>query len=80
MDEKEKLKNINDLNYTRLLNWENIIFWIFGGAIIATAFADKIPGNLNRGGLIFLLSLFLIITFNVNNKKVNKILKDITKI
>ncbi len=49
MDERDKLKNLKDLQYSRILNYQNLIVASAAGAIITAMFAEYLPSNLDRG-------------------------------
>ena len=69
IDEREKEKNIKDLEYNHILNKQNIFVIILGTAVISTILGDKIPENITKGGLIlaFILGIILSLLHYVKN-------------
>ncbi len=59
-DEKDKEKNIKDLEYNHLLNKQNIFLGLIGTAIISVVLTEKIPEILNVTKNELLLFLFAI--------------------
>ena len=80
MDAKDKIKNIKDLQHNRVLNYQNLFVAMLGGAIIATAFAEKIPFGVSKTLLIILFSFLLFVSLVGTNLKIRKIIKDVEDI
>ena len=49
-DEKLKLKNIKDLEYSHLLNKQNVFLIMFGTAIISIILSDQVPEDITKWG------------------------------
>lgn len=56
-EDRQKLKNVKDLEYSRLLNNQNIILVLIGTFMISVFLIDKLPSNISRTDiLLFLIS------------------------
>ena len=53
MNEAEKKKNLNDLEYNHILSKQNIALVLVGTAVLYTIFTERLPSNVSRGNLIF---------------------------
>ena len=82
MEKEEKLKNLKDLEYSRWLNLENIIFALIGGAIIAVILTkpEDLPADLNKSQMLFFLISSIFATIFIVSKKLEQILDAIKKI
>ncbi|MBI2628645.1 hypothetical protein HYW74_01015 [Candidatus Pacearchaeota archaeon] len=78
MDEKQKIKNLKDLEYNHILNKQNIALVLIGTAMIYTLFTEKLPQNLTRGYLLLFLLIMGIVFLWYFGRELNKIKEDIT--
>ena len=79
-DEKEKLKNIKDLEYNHLLNKQNVFLIVLATAIISIILSEKFPENLTKWGLVLACILAIIISLLYYSKKLEDKLNEIEKI
>ena len=79
-DEKEKLKNIKDLEYNHILNKQNIVLGFVGTAIISVLLSEKMPQNLSKWDIIFFLIIGGIISLIIFSKQLSKLIEDIREI
>ena len=79
-DEKQKLKNIKDLEYNHLLNKQNVFLIVLATAIISITLSEKLPENLTKWGLVLACILITIISLIHCSKKLEDKLTEIEKI
>ena len=80
VSEREKDKNIKDLEYNHLLNKQNIFVIILGTAIISIILSDKIPENITKGGLILAFILGIILSLLHYSKELGDKIEEIKRI
>ena len=80
MDEREKLKNLKDLEYNKVLNHQNVFLVLIGTSMLTILVQDSLPSDLNKGSLFMALILILILVIEHYNNKLNKIIDEIKEI
>lgn len=85
MENKEKLKNIKDLEYNRLLNLENILLAFIGAAIISVILIkpEDLPiqlQDIGKAQMLFYLALLIFIVFAFINAKLKQVTDEIKKL
>jgi len=78
--EREKLKNIKDLEYSHVLSKQNISLVLIGTAIIYIIFTEKLPMNFNKIEMILPLILVGVVFIVYFSKKLEKIKEEIKEI
>lgn len=76
-EEKEKLKNIKDLEYNHLLNKQNVFLIVFATAVISIILSNNFPENLSRWGLVLTFILAIILSLLYYGKKLEDKTKEI---
>lgn len=77
MDDKQKIKNIKDLDYNHALNKQNIALVLIGTAILYVIFTDTSSINIQKSYLLFFLILAAIIFMWYFGRELNKIKEEI---
>ena len=77
MKEKEKLKNIKDLEYNHLLNKQNVFLIVLATAIISIILNDNFPEDLSKWGLILAFILGIILSLLHYSKKLEEKINEI---
>ncbi len=80
MLQKQKEKNIKDLEYNHILNKQNIWVITLATAIISVILSENIPGNLTKGGLILAFILGIILSLLHYSHKLESKIEEIRKI
>ncbi len=76
-EEKEKLKNIKDLEYNHLLNKQNVFLIVFATAVISIILSDNFPENLSKWSLVFTFILAIILSLLYYSKRLEDKTKEI---
>ena len=76
-EDKEKLKNIKDLEYNSLLNKQNIFLVISATAVISVILSNNFPENLNKWNLVLTFILAIILSLLYYSKKLESKINDI---
>ena len=79
IDDKQKEKNIKDLEYNNLLSTQNIVLVLIGTAIISVFLIGQLPNNLNitKSDLLFFLVVVIIGVLLYYSKRLEEKLKEI---
>jgi len=77
MDEKQKQKNLKDLEYNHIISKQNISLVLVGTAILYSIFTESLPIAVSRGNLIFFLVLVGIAFLWYFGKQLDDIKKEI---
>ncbi len=85
MNKEDKLKNLKDLEYSRILNLENIILAFIGGAIISIILLkpEDLPTglqNLKKSQMLMFLVLSIFFIVGVINYKLKQISDEIKEL
>ena len=63
------LKNIKDLEYSHILNKQNVFLVIFGTAIVSIILSEKFPEDMSRWGMVLAFILAIILSLLYFSKK-----------
>lgn len=80
MDNKQKIKNIKDLEYNYLLNQKNIVMVIIGTAIIAVLFTESYSLTIPQHIVLIFLTIMGVHLWLRCTQKLNIIKQDILKL
>jgi hypothetical protein len=80
MKSQEKLKNIKDLEYSHLLNKQNIFLIVLATAIISVILSKDLPEYVNKPGLILALIFGFLLSLLYYSKKIKEKLSEIEAI
>lgn len=82
MEEKNKLKNLKDLEYNNLLNKQNITLVLIGTALVTLIITDTLylPFNISKLTLIIILVLGGMFSLSYFNRKLRFIMKEISEL
>jgi len=76
-EDKEKLKNIKDLEYSSLLNKQNVFLIVFATAVISIILSDNFPENIDKWNLILTFILAIILSLLYYGKKLEDKINEI---
>jgi len=76
-EEKEKLKNIKDLEYNHLLNKQNVFVIVSATAVISIVLTNDFPENLSKWNLVLTSILAIILSLLYYGKKLENKTKEI---
>ena len=79
-DEKLKLKNIKDLEYSHLLNKQNVFLIMFGTAIISIILSDQVPEDITKWGLVLAFILATLLSLLHYGKKLENKINEIKEV
>ena len=76
-EDKEKLKNIKDLEYNHLLNKQNVFLIVSATAVISIILSNDFPESLNKWNLVLTSILAIILCLLYYGKKLEDKIKEI---
>ena len=79
-EEKEKLKNIKDLEYNHLLNKQNVFVIVSATAVISIVLTNDFPENLSKWNLVLTSILAIILSLLYYGKKLENKTDEIKKL
>lgn len=82
MEDKSKIKNIKDLEFSRTLSDQNIFLVLVGTLIISVLFGDISHAFIQttKSELIIVLTLFAILFYYLTSRKLNSTLNTIREL